>query len=271
MSVFTHDRRMLEYDVNHTYSDIFCFSTTRHGGCSTGAYASFNCNHYCGDRPENVLRNRELLLRLLPSGGPCRLILPHQTHGDTVRLVDEAFLRLSPDGQAAALEGVDALIGHVPGTCLCISTADCIPVLCYDPFRRCMAAIHAGWRGTVSRIVAKTLQALQSVYGSRPEHLVACIGPGISQAAFEVGDEVYEAFRANGFPMERLACRSGKWHIDLWEANRLQLLEAGVPARHIETAGICTYRQTEDFFSARRLGIGSGRILSGILLKHQLD
>lgn len=262
---------MLEYDVNCTYSDIFCFSTTRHGGHSTGPYTSFNCNYYCGDSRENVLRNRELLLRLLPDGGSCRLIIPHQTHNDHVRLIDEAFLRLHPDEQAAALEGVDALIGHVPGTCLCISTADCIPVLCYDPLRQCMAAIHAGWRGTVSRIVAKTLQTLQSVYGSRPEDLVACIGPGISQAAFEVGDEVYETFRSNGFPMEQLASRTGKWHIDLWEANRLQLLEAGVPARHIETAGICTYRQTEDFFSARRLGIGSGRILSGILLKHQLD
>lgn len=258
---------MLEYDVNCTYSDIFCFSTTRHGGHSTGPYTSFNCNHYCGDSWENVLRNRELLLRLLPDGGSCRLIIPHQTHNDHVRLIDEAFLRLHPDEQAAALEGVDALIGHVPGTCLCISTADCIPVLCYDPLRQCMAAIHAGWRGTVSRIVAKTLQTLQSVYGSRPEDLVACIGPGISQAAFEVGDEVYETFRSNGFPMEQLASRISKWHIDLWEANRLQLLEAGVAASHIETAGICTYHQTEDFFSARRLGIGSGRILSGILLK----
>lgn len=258
---------MLEYDVNCTYSDIFCFSTTRHGGHSTGPYTSFNCNYYCGDSRENVLRNRELLLRLLPDGGSCRLIIPHQTHNDHVRLIDEAFLRLHPDEQAAALEGVDALIGHVPGTCLCISTADCIPVLCYDPLRQCMAAIHAGWRGTVSRIVAKTLQTLQSVYGSRPEDLVACIGPGISQAAFEVGDEVYETFRSNGFPMEQLASRISKWHIDLWEANRLQLLEAGVAASHIETAGICTYHQTEDFFSARRLGIGSGRILSGILLK----
>lgn len=258
---------MLEYDVNCTYSDIFCFSTTRHGGHSTGPYTSFNCNHYCGDSWENVLRNRELLLRLLPDGGSCRLIIPHQTHNDHVRLIDEAFLRLHPDEQAAALEGVDALIGHVPGTCLCISTADCIPVLCYDPLRQCMAAIHAGWRGTVSRIVAKTLQTLQSVYGSQPKDIVACIGPGISQAAFEVGDEVYEAFRADGFPMEQLASRTGKWHIDLWEANRLQLLEAGVAASHIETAGICTYHQTEDFFSARRLGIGSGRILSGILLK----
>ena len=258
---------MLEYDVNCTYSDIFCFSTTRHGGHSTGPYTSFNCNHYCGDSWENVLRNRELLLRLLPDGGSCRLIIPHQTPNDHVRLIDEAFLRLHPDEQAAALEGVDALIGHVPGTCLCISTADCIPVLCYDPLRQCMAAIHAGWRGTVSRIVAKTLQTLQSVYGSQPKDIVACIGPGISQAAFEVGDEVYEAFRADGFPMEQLASRTGKWHIDLWEANRLQLLEAGVAASHIETAGICTYHQTEDFFSARRLGIGSGRILSGILLK----
>ena len=267
MSVFTQDQGMLEYGVNRTYSDIFCFSTTRHGGCGTGTYASFNCTHYCGDDPEHVRLNRERLLRLLPSGETCRLIVPHQTHGDTVRRIDEAFLRLSEEEQAAALEGVDALMGHVPGTCLCVSTADCIPVLCYDPRLRVAAVIHAGWRGTVAGIVRKTVRQLQAVYGSRGEDLVACIGPGISLAAFEVGDEVYEAFRSAGFPMERIARRTGKWHLDLWEANRLQLIGEGVPAGRIETAGICTYRQSGDFFSARRLGIRSGRILTGILLK----
>ena len=267
MSVFTNHRRMLEYDVNRTYSDIFCFSTTRHGGHSTGAYTSFNCNHYCGDLPETVRLNRELLLRMLPAGRDCRLIVPHQTHGDTVRQIDEAFLSLGDEEQTAALEGVDALVSHVPGTCLCISTADCIPVLCYDTRLHVTAAIHAGWRGTVARLVEKTVRYLQSVYGSRTTDIVACIGPGISLSAFEVGDEVYEAFRTAGFPMERIARRTDKWHIDLWEANRLQLLTTGIPAGHIETAGICTYTCPEDFFSARRLGIRSGRILTGILLK----
>ena len=98
---------------------------------------------------------------------------------------------------------------------------------------------------------------------------MACIGPGISLESFEVGDEVYEAFRLNGFDMSRISCRNantGKFHIDLWETNRQQLLDFGVPSSQIEVAGICTYIHHEEFFSARRLGIASGRILSGILI-----
>ena len=94
----------------------------------------------------------------------------------------------------------------------------------------------------------------------------ACIGPGISQEAFEVGDEVYEAFRQAGFDMERIAVRKGKWHIDLWEANRMQLLDFGIEPSHIELSGICTYKNNEDFFSARRQGTASGRVLSGIMI-----
>ena len=243
----TNDKRMLKYGLTELYSNIFCFSTTRHGGYSAGAYATFNCNGYCGDVPDAVRKNRELLGFLFPAQG--ELIIPHQVHGTEVRVIDEAFLQKSEAERADLLEGVDALVSNLPKECLCISTADCIPVLCYDARHQAIAAIHAGWRGTVARIVSK-----------------ACIGPGISQEAFEVGDEVYEAFRQAGFDMERIAVRKGKWHIDLWEANRMQLLDFGIEPSHIELSGICTYKNNEDFFSARRQGTASGRVLSGIMI-----
>ena len=104
-------------------------------------------------------------------------------------------------------------------------------------------------------------------YGSDGKDIIACIGPSISLESFEVGDEVYAAFAEAGFDMTRIAWKYEKWHLDLWEANRLQLLTHGVLPEHIEVAGICTYQQHKDFFSARRLGIQSGRILSGIMLK----
>ena len=107
---------------------------------------------------------------------------------------------------------------------------------------------------------------MSEAYGTDARDVVACIGPGISQEAFEVGDEVYAAFRAAGFPMQYIARRYAKWHIDLWEANRLQLLTAGVRQENIELSAICTYANNTDFFSARRQGIHSGRILSGIML-----
>lgn len=264
--MFSTDKRMLVYGLNESYADIFCFSTTRHGGYSTGQYSSFNCNHYCGDSPWNVERNRKLLADIMPCR-PKVFVIPHQIHSTVVRRIDKDFLCASGYEQKEMLEGVDAVITNLSGVCLCISTADCIPVLCYDVRNRAIAAIHAGWRGTVSRIVEKTLERMQAEYGTRMEDVVAAIGPGISLDAFEVGDEVYQAFHDAGFDMEAISVKYSKWHIDLWEANRMQLVSAGINPDCIEVSGICTYNGYEDFFSARRLGINSGRIISGIILK----
>jgi copper oxidase (laccase) domain-containing protein len=108
---------------------------------------------------------------------------------------------------------------------------------------------------------------MQQRYGSEPENLKVAIGPSIGPDAFEVGDEVYEAFCEGGFEMEKIAFkRTGKWHIDLWQANALDLQQAGIARENIEISGICTYQQHEDFFSARRLGIKSGRIYTGIMI-----
>ena len=164
------------------------------------------------------------------------------------------------------LEEVDALVTHLPGFCICVSTADCIPVLLYDKEKQVVAAVHAGWRGTVGRIVENTLQVMKKVYNSDGKDIIACIGPGISLDSFEVGDEVYQAFEDAGFDMPRISRKENKWHIDLWEANRLQLLECGVCEENIEVAGVCTFQSYDMFFSARRMGIHSGRILSGIML-----
>lgn len=258
------DGRMLEYGLTKAYPDVYCFSTSRHGGCSRGAYASFNCNPYCGDAPEDTERNQALLRSLMPAPPEC-MAIPRQVHGTEIRAIGKDFPEKTEAERAALLEGVDALVSDRPQICLCISTADCIPVMCYDTRLNVIAAIHAGWRGTVARISEKTLHAMARIYGTKGEDVVACIGPGISQEAFEVGDEVYEAFRKEGFDMERIASRREKWHIDLQEANRIQLLASGIRPANIEQTGICTYGNPADFFSARRLGIRSGRILSGIM------
>lgn len=265
-NLFSKDNRMLVYGLNKSYADIFCFSTTRHGGYSTGQYSSFNCNHYCGDSPENVERNRILLTEIMPCR-PQALVIPHQIHSTEVRMIDASFMLADESERKELLEGVDAVITNLPEVCVCISTADCIPVLCYDVRNKAVAAVHAGWRGTVVRIVEKTLQQMRSAYGTRMQDVVAVIGPGISLQSFEVGDEVYQTFKDAGFNMDIIARRYSKWHIDLWEANRQQLVSVGVNPNKIEVSGICTYTECEDFFSARRLGINSGRIISGIMLK----
>lgn len=181
------------------------------------------------------------------------LALPRQTHSDHVAYVSSC----------CRPEDTDAVFTDVPGLCLAVKTADCIPVLLYDRYMRKVAAIHAGWKGTVQRIVEKTIEKM----GSTGSNLSAIIGPGISLQSFEVGDEVYERFSAEGFPMTRIAChwpesregtclQPGKWHIDLWDANRWLLEQCGV--EDIMIAGVDTMTSPL-FYSARRETIDTGR------------
>ena len=236
---------MLGYELLASYPGISCFVTTRHGGCSQGNYASLNCTPYTGDEAEAVRRNQEIVCSSLPQR-PQELVIPFQTHGTKALVIDGTYLHATAEERHSMLQGIDALITREPGCCICISTADCIPILLYD-------------------------RKMRAHYGTEGKEVIACIGPGISLSAFEVGDEVYEAFRKNGFQMDYISewkPATHKYHIDLWAANRLQLLDFGVPSAQVETANICTFTQYEEFFSARRMGIKSGRILSGIMLTH---
>lgn len=199
------------------------------------------------------------------------LFLPRQTHGNRIFGIDRVFTEKDKEQQEALLYDVDAIMTDLPQICIGVSTADCIPILLYDSARGVVAAVHAGWRGTVADIAGECITAMQHRYNCKAADIRAIIAPGISLDAFEVGDEVYEAFSAAGFPMERIARRypaaeGTKWHIDLWEANRLSMIDRGIKAANITTAGICTYKHHDSFFSARRLGINSGRIFNGIMI-----
>ena len=270
-----------QLDYYEMGAGIVAFSSTRHGGCSKGNYAAFNINRYCGDDDEDIRKNREALCETLGITDD-RLIMPHQVHETKVANIDEAFLALNAVERQKALEGVDALMTNQSGVCIGVSTADCIPVLLCDHEHQAVCAIHAGWRGTVKRIVMKAVEAMTEAYGTRPQQLVAQIGPGIHLGSFEVGDEVYEAFAKAGFPMEQISKKypsdSGskffifhfslftyKWHIDLPACNRLQLMAAGLSPKNISVSPVCTFLQVDDYFSARRLGINSGRIFTGII------
>jgi hypothetical protein len=242
---------------------VVAFSSTRHGGYSKGNYATFNINRYCGDLEEDIRKNRKALCQLL-SISDDHLIMPHQVHLTKVAKVDEGLLALNDKERQEALEGVDALMTNLRGVCIGVSTADCIPVLLYDKEKHVVCAIHAGWRGTVRRIVEKTIVAMKEAYGTQPQQLKAQIGPGIHLNSFEVGDEVYDTFAQEGFDMSAISLRKEKWHIDLPACNRLQLLAAGLEPQNIKVSSVCTFKQTDNYFSARCLGINSGRIFTGI-------
>lgn len=252
--------------------DVIAFSTTRHGGASKGNYGELNINPYCGGDLAAITANREALCKTLDIEDS-HLFLPHQVHDIECLDVTEDVLHASPEQRQQLLEGKDALMTTLPHLCIGVSTADCIPVLLYDPRHHAKAAIHAGWRGTVSRIVKETFRKMQRRYGTLPEDTLAVIGPGISLKNFEVGQEVYDDFADHGFDMRLLArkypCKNNpaqeKWHINLPLCNQLQLESVGVPRSHIQQSGICTYDDVADFFSARRLGINSGRIYTAII------
>lgn len=252
--------------------DVIAFSTTRHGGASKGNHGELNINPYCGDNAAAITANREALCKTL-NIEDCHLFLPHQVHDIECLDVTEDVLHASPKQRQQLLEGKDALMTSLPHVCIGVSTADCIPVLLYDPRHHAKAAIHAGWRGTVSRIVKETFRKMQRRYGTLPEDTLAVIGPGITLKNFEVGQEVYDDFAAHGFDMRLIAqkfpCKNNptqeKWHINLPLCNQLQLESVGVPRGNIQQSGICTYDDVADFFSARRLGINSGRTYTGII------
>ena len=256
---------LLEYKIG---TGARAFSTMR--GEGSGNYDGFNITHYCGDAPEHVAQCREQLCTML--GIPDRnLILPRQTHGSEVLCIDKAFMQLPAPEQEQLLHGIDAIVTALPQVCIGVSTADCIPILLHDTRRGVVAAIHAGWRGTVAHIAEKCIGCMITQYGCLPADIKAVIAPGISIEAFEVGDEVYVEFEKASFDMQRIARRyptadnGHKWHIDLWEANRMLLVACGVKDENIAIAGVCTFGRHSEFFSARRLGINSGRIFNGII------
>lgn len=199
---------------------------------------------------------------------PFYVVQPHQVHGTVIKEVTE------PMTTREQLEGVDALMTDVPGVAISVRTADCIPVLLYDPVHKAIAAVHDGWRGTVQRLSQKVIAEMQTKYGTNPSDLKAVIGPGIGPESFQVGQEVVDEFASAGFPMEQILKNcgpkaptaqnpmAGGLHIDLWRANEWLLQEAGVS--DIQVSGICTYKRNDRFFSARREGTKCGRIINCI-------
>ena len=262
------------YDLG---SGVVAFSSTRHGGVGTDTHASFSINKYCGDDVEAIALNRKALASELGIETE-RLIVPHQVHGVESRLIANDFFSLSQPVRDQILDGVDAVMTNEAGVCVGVSTADCIPVLVYDRHHHAVAAIHAGWRGTLRHIALKTVREMTVNFGSVANELMAIIGPGISLKHFEIGQEVYDQFANADFDMDAIAQlypvrekKEGeppmKWHIDLKRCNRMDLEMAGLDSSKIMDSAICTFDSVEDYFSARRLGIDSGRIYNALILR----
>ena len=246
-------------------------------------YESLNISPYTSDSVENQQTNIELLAEYLQISSR-KIIFPHQTHGNSVKIITSAFLQLTEFDRNAFLEGVDALITNIPTVCIGVTTADCVPILLYDSVEKVIAVAHAGWRGTCSRIVENTLKLMQTDFGSSTSNIFASIGVSISPEVYKVGVELVDAFDKQGFPVDEIFIKRKNYqqiqgqynqqydqqnelYLDLWKANKWLLIQNGVPENQVEIAGICSYTNPNDYFSARRLGLKSGRMLSGLFLK----
>ena len=227
--------------------------STRLGGVSRGDCATMNFALNRGDEPANV---RENYRRMAAAMGfrPERMVLSKQTHTTNIRRVTEEDAGKGYDRERD-YQDIDGLMTDVPGLVLVTSYADCVPLLFLDPVRRVIAASHSGWRGTAQRMGRHTVEAMRDAYGCRPEDLLAGIGPSICQECYEVSEDVAQVFAAE-FGTDEAVLRPrpeqpGKYLLNLQEANRRILMEAGVPEENIAVTDICTCCNKELLFSHR--------------------
>jgi YfiH family protein len=221
--------------------------STRNGGVSPDALG-MNLSFSVGDEDANVLRNRELFFGGLGIGLR-ELAIPRQVHGSLL-------LRVRAAGSFA---GTDGLVTDAPRVFLCVTVADCVPILLCDPRVPAVGVVHAGWRGTTSGILAAAVRRMQEEFGTNPATLLAFVGPAAGACCYEVGPDVAARFDA-----QFLHRRGEHALVDLKSANRTQLLETGLQPAHIEVNPSCTIHESAHFHSYRRDGNRSGRMMGVI-------
>ncbi len=240
--------------------------STRLGGVSPGIFQSLNLGHTRGDDPHAVLENYRRFCRATGTDVQ-NLVFTKQVHRDDIHIVtlqDAGKGLYRPRGWE-----VDGLVTDVPGVPLVVFSADCIPVLLYDPVTRCVGACHCGWRGTALGLAKKTAETMCRVYGAQPQSLLAAIGPGISRCCFETHRDVPDAMTAalGQQAMDAITPISDtKYLVDCKAINRTWLQNAGLLPQNIEVSDQCTCCQPDRFWSHRRVGQQRGSLAAVIQL-----
>ena len=246
---------VFKFESFRKYKDITHFITTKEG------WVSGNKPRFTGDQESDYSVFRK---ELAVSGDwdTNQFVFPRQTHSDRIVIA-------TSETNTASIEDTDALITNESGLFVCVQTAYCVPVFLFYPQKKVVAAIHAGWKGTVSRIVQKTVQKMGEKFGCKSSDIVAGIGPSIHMHVYEIGPEVVDAVNtsfSNSAALLKPSLNEGRAYFDLWEANRTILIESGIPEENIEVMGLCSFEHAGLFYSARRDGTDTGRMVSGIKL-----
>lgn len=269
MSFSTHEQNGLVWLTSPLLSrqQGLCHGfSTRRGGLSKPPFDSLNLGVGRGDDPDTVAENYHLFCAALGTTADWA-VLSRQVHGTAVRICTGAKdagkgLRTQRDFTA------DALVTRDVNLPLVVFSADCGILLLYDPVRRAVGAVHAGWRGCAAGIVEKTVRTMEEAFGSRPADLLAAIGPCIQQCCFETDGDVPEAMTAalGSDAQPYLERRGAKWHVDLAGLNRQWLLRSGVLPDHVDNCGVCTACHPELFWSHRKMGEARGAQIAMIAL-----
>ena len=247
--------------VLNAFPNLVHAVSTRHGGVSPAPFDTLNLSAHVGDAPERVSENLDRLHQALG--------LDRRATVDASQAQVDRVARVTAKERGTRLQGVDGLITDEPGVPLMLRFADCVPILLYDPRHRAIGLTHAGWRGTVARVLTNTVRAMEAAFESQPRDLVACIGPSIGPCCYEIGADVASRVEV-AFPKSHalLLRRNGKLHFDLWQANAVQLRELGVG--QLDVAQVCTADHTHDFFSWRRENARTGRFAALVALRQTI-
>lgn len=235
--------------------------TMRLGGVSHGSISGYNFGFRVGDSSADVLENYRLLAGDMGFDLK-KTVCARQTHTDNIRAVScddggKGIFQLESD-----IVDTDALVTDRRGMALIVFTADCTPVLLYDPQRGAVAAVHAGWRGTVKNIAGKAVQKMCSEFGSRPQDILAAIGPSIGPCCFEIGGDTAALFEDKYLT----ELSGGKFRADLWSLNRDLLKNEGVQPENIHISEVCTMCSADKYYSYRTHKEHTGRQVAFIVL-----
>lgn len=242
-------------------ASVDAFATARSGGVSSGAYESLNLSFAVGDDPGAVLENRRRVAAAI-GADLGDFVFSRQVHGAGVRVVtadDRGIGALAVD---QSVPEADALVTTDSSVVLAVLAADCVPIVLYDPMARVLGCVHSGWRGTVARVSEAAVAAMRAL-GARTENVIAGVGPAISPDRYQVGADVVDAVQRGLGAAAAKVIRpdgTGKWLLDLWAANRVVLLEAGLADEHIDVAAIPTGSAGNNLFFSDRAVRPCGRL-----------
>lgn len=246
---------------------VFHAISTRLGGYSEPPFDSLNLALHVGDDSETVLKNRKKFIQSLGYGLK-DIVTPNQVHGDKILRVEENMRGRGSQDYSDSIQETDALITNVHKLPLMLCFADCIPVFFLDTKNLAIGLAHAGWKGTLNKIAAKTFSAMQKEFNTKSDDCLIGIGPGIGACCYEVGEEVRAAFKKSFADTENIIEeRAGKFYLNLWAANAVQLIEAGLAENNIDIANECTFCKSSWYFSYRAAHGKTGRIAAVIGLK----